>query len=123
VSLEAGQLSQLQALLKALVPQNKFYAPRVLRAGLTGTLSSLSEFFEKMPLTTKQELVADQSASPPYGTNLTYPLEYYTRFCQTSGTSRATGFSMRSRSGRSWASGRRSRRGSDSGVCACPVAE
>ncbi|MCP5120123.1 MAG: phenylacetate--CoA ligase, partial [bacterium] len=35
----------------------------------------------------KQELVDDQLEHPPYGTNLTYPLERYTRFSQTSGTS------------------------------------
>ena len=39
-----------------------------------------------MPFTTKAELVADQAAHPPFGSNLTYPLERYTRFCQTSGT-------------------------------------
>ena len=39
-----------------------------------------------MPFTTKSELVADQSAHPPFGTNLTSPLARYTRFHQTSGT-------------------------------------
>ncbi len=90
MSLEVSQLAQLRALLKELVPTNKFYAPRILRAGLGEKLNSLAEFFEKMPLTTKQELVEDQSANPPYGTNLTYSLERYTRFCQTSGTSGQT---------------------------------
>src|SRR5206468_2913839 len=36
--------------------------------------------------TTKQELVDDQSAHPPYGSNLTFPLDRYTRFSQTSAT-------------------------------------
>ena len=31
--------------------------------------------------------MADQLAHPPFGTNLTYPLNRYTRFHQTSGTS------------------------------------
>lgn len=39
-----------------------------------------------MPFTTKQQLVEDQQAHPPYGSNLSYPLDRYTRFCQTSGT-------------------------------------
>ena len=39
-----------------------------------------------MPFTTKPDLVVDQAAHPPHGTNHTYPLERYTRFCQTSGT-------------------------------------
>jgi phenylacetate-CoA ligase len=40
-----------------------------------------------LPFTTKQELVQDQNANPPYGTNLTFPIELYTRIHQTSGTS------------------------------------
>ena len=39
-----------------------------------------------MPFTTKQQLVEDQNANPPYGTNLSFPIDQYTRFCQTSGT-------------------------------------
>src|SRR5262249_26803312 len=42
--------------------------------------------------TTKQELVDDQQANPPFGSNLTYPLSRYTRFSQTSGS---TGKPMR----------------------------
>src|SRR5207248_2152489 len=33
------------------------------------------------------ELIADQAAHPPYGSNLTFPLAQYTRLHQTSGTS------------------------------------
>jgi phenylacetate-CoA ligase len=43
--------------------------------------------FERLPFTTKAELMDDQLANPPYGTNLTYPLDRYTRLHQTSGTS------------------------------------
>jgi phenylacetate-CoA ligase len=43
--------------------------------------------FERLPLTTKAELLADQAARPPYGTNLTHPLERYVRLHQTSGSS------------------------------------
>jgi phenylacetate-CoA ligase len=63
----------LQSLLDQILPANKFYA-RKAAGGV--------DFF-----TTKQELIDDQAAHPPYGTNLTFPLERYTRFCQTSGTS------------------------------------
>jgi phenylacetate-CoA ligase len=35
-------------------------------------------------------LIEDQIAHPPYGTNLTYPLDRYTRFCQTSATTTGT---------------------------------
>ena len=41
--------------------------------------------FERLPLTTKAELVADQEANPPFGTVLTQPVERYVRLHQTSG--------------------------------------
>ena len=86
-ALAACQWAQLQELLAALVPHNTFYAAR-----LPAHVSSLAEFVARVPLTTKAELVEDQRLHPPYGTNLTFPLEHYTRFCQTSGTS---GFTLR----------------------------
>src|SRR2546425_1139384 len=39
-----------------------------------------------MPFTLKSELIEDQHARPPYGSNLTYPVERYTRITQTSST-------------------------------------
>jgi len=54
--------------------------------GLT-SVTSLEEYSEKVPFTTKAELAADQKLHPPYGSNLTFPLETYHRFHQTSGTS------------------------------------
>ncbi len=42
-----------------------------------------------VPFTTKADLVADFAAHPPYGSNLTFPRERYTHFCQTSGTTGA----------------------------------
>ena len=43
--------------------------------------------FERLPLTTKAELLADQAVSPPFGTNLTYPKDRFVRLHQTSGSS------------------------------------
>jgi phenylacetate-CoA ligase len=43
--------------------------------------------FERLPLTTKIELLADQAAHPPFGTNLTYSLDRFVRLHQTSGSS------------------------------------
>ena len=40
----------------------------------------------ELPPLTKSELVADQAAHPPFGTNLTYELERYVAVHQTSGT-------------------------------------
>jgi phenylacetate-CoA ligase len=71
----------------AIVPANPFYTRKLGGARLQFT--SLAEFATRVPFTTKQELVADQLAQPPFGTNLTFPLDHYTRFHQTSGTSGA----------------------------------
>lgn len=80
------QLERLRALLAAILPGNRFYAPRLANAGMDATIGSLAEFSAQMPFTRKDDLVADQAQHPPYGSNLTFPLERYTRFCQTSGT-------------------------------------
>jgi phenylacetate-CoA ligase len=79
------QLKALQQLLTAILPHNRFYERKLAAAGIR----SLEAFTEQTPFTTKQELVDDQAAHPPYGTNLTYPLTRYTRFHQTSGTTSA----------------------------------
>jgi phenylacetate-CoA ligase len=41
---------------------------------------------DELPPLTKRELIEDQANHPPFGTNLTYPLERYTHLHQTSGT-------------------------------------
>ena len=87
--MNSDPIDQLRCLLAALAT-NPFYAPRLQAAGLDKNVDSVATFLATMPLTTKQELVDDQRASPPFGTNLTYLLESYTRFCQTSGTSGQT---------------------------------
>src|SRR5881628_2694089 len=84
-----SQLEQLRGLLAALVPANRFYTQKYSRAGAPAALVSLKEFTQQYPFTTKQEIAEDQRARPPYGTNLTFPLERYTRFHQTSGTTGA----------------------------------
>jgi phenylacetate-CoA ligase len=81
-SIEAWQLAAVRALAAALAG-NRFYAEKW--RGLEPP-ASLSDFTARYPLTTKVEIVEDQRAHPPFGTNLTYPLERYTRFSQTSGT-------------------------------------
>ncbi|HUB77043.1 MAG TPA: hypothetical protein VL977_08295 [Solirubrobacteraceae bacterium] len=60
---------------------NSFQRAR-LPAGGVGTVEQL----RALPFTTKDELLADQAAAPPFGTNLTYPLERYTHVHLTSGT-------------------------------------
>jgi phenylacetate-CoA ligase len=78
--------------LLAAVRDNPFYTAKLDAAGLDSDLASVSEFSRRVPFTVKQEVIDDQRRHPPYGSNLTYPLNRYTRFCQTSGT---TGDPMR----------------------------
>jgi phenylacetate-CoA ligase len=73
------QGERLAALLAALLPANRFYTTKL--AGLD--TSDLA----RLPFTTKEELVADQAAHPPFGSRLTFPVERYVRLHQTSGTS------------------------------------
>ncbi len=73
------QRERLADLLAAILPHNPFYARKFAGHDLTD--------FNRLPFTTKAELLADQAQTPPYGTNLTYPLTRYSRFHQTSGTS------------------------------------
>ena len=83
---EAEQLTKLNQLLRALIPTNPFYAAKLRNAGIQPPLSGLAEFVTKTPFTTKQELIADQANNPPFGTNLTFSLDRYTRLSQTSAT-------------------------------------
>ncbi len=85
-ALVSKQLTQLRALLAAVLPANQFYLRKFASLGLDSSIASLDDFFQRFPFTFKQELVEDQLAHPPYGTNLTFPIGHYTRCHQTSGT-------------------------------------
>ena len=83
------QYEQLRALLTAILPANPFYAAKFGASGSPTKIVRMSDLAEHFPFTTKAELIEDQRANPPYGTNLTYPLARYTRCHQTSGTAGA----------------------------------
>ena len=74
------QLEKLRAGLGDVLRHNQFYRARLTSVGGW-------DDFERLPFTTKGELLADQAATAPFGTNLTYPLERYVRLHQTSGSS------------------------------------
>ncbi len=86
-SIETLQTERLRGLLRELRAGNAFYRDRIIKADL-GETPSLAEFVAKMPFTTKMDLVWDREEFPPYGSNLTYPIGRYSRFCQSSGTTR-----------------------------------
>ncbi len=75
--------TRLDTLLAAILPGNPFYSAKLRGIGPGSPLSS-------MPFTLKRELIDDQAAHPPYGSNLTYPLDRYTHFSQTSATTTGT---------------------------------
>jgi len=88
--LSAHQWTRLRALVDEVGGANPFWTAKWRAAGLA-TAPDLRDWkdFARLPLTAKTELVGDQAAEPPFGTNLTYPLERYVRVHQTSGTSGA----------------------------------
>ncbi len=87
MTLPEKHLTALNALVAEIAPTNVFYGPRLEACGGAAGFESLEDYAARMPFTTKAELSVDHTAYPPYGTNLTYPVERYTRLHQTSGTS------------------------------------
>ncbi len=85
--LEAEQFRKLRRMLRAILPTNAFYAGKL--AGCRPDRLRSAEALAALPFTSKQELLEDQAAHSPYGTNLTHPLEHYCRLHQTSGTTGA----------------------------------
>jgi phenylacetate-CoA ligase len=80
------QFDKLQRLLREISVRNRFYSKKWNDAGiLTPDIQSFSDF-QKLPFTYKSELVAAQEEAPPFGTNVTFSMDAYTRVHQTSGT-------------------------------------
>ena len=84
-----SQVEQLRKLVATVFGQNPFYTAKLNKAGVSAKVRDLGDFTDSFPFTTKAEISEDQRAHPPYGTNLTYPLDRYIRCHQTSGTSGA----------------------------------
>lgn len=80
------QQKKLQRLLETVLASNPFYREKLDPRPLTRRPLSLTEFRRHVPFTGKRELLEDQISNPPYGRNLSFPLQRYTRFNQTSGS-------------------------------------
>jgi phenylacetate-CoA ligase len=76
------QLEKLNRLLAEVRANNAFYQRKL--AGCPVRLESIEQL-GTLPLTTKEELQPD-AGEAPFATNLTYPVERYVRYHQTSGT-------------------------------------
>lgn len=86
-ALEQIQLKRFQLMVGQLLESNSFYRAKLTDAGLQNAQDIKSfDDYRRLPLTTKTELSVDQIDHPPYGTNMTYEREHYTRIHQTSGT-------------------------------------
>lgn len=86
-ALQEVQLRKFQMMMEPVLTHNQFYQNKMKDAGITSAEQIRTwDDVHRLPFTTKQELVFDQAGNPPYGTNLTYPQELYTRIHQTSGT-------------------------------------
>jgi phenylacetate-CoA ligase len=80
--LRGHQLVRLNELLAAILSHNRFYAEKLATAGLP--LRAWDEL-SRLPYTFKEELKGS-SGGTEFAANLTWPVERYVRFHQTSGT-------------------------------------
>src|SRR2546425_684828 len=80
----AAQWRRLSRALPELLLTNVFYGRKLADAGIRDVRELRSA--RELPFTTKAELSTDQAEHPPFGSNLTYPVEQYVRLHQTSGT-------------------------------------
>ncbi|HWC01874.1 MAG TPA: AMP-binding protein [Methylomirabilota bacterium] len=86
-TLREWQWQRLIAGLGDVWDSNIFWRERLRAAGVRDPRDVASwADFARLPRLTKAELSADQAAHPPFGTNLTHPLDRYVRVFQTSGT-------------------------------------
>jgi phenylacetate-CoA ligase len=81
-AIRAAQREKFAALWSTVTQQNAFYRRKFEGVRFDPVRDNLAA----LPFTTRAELQDDQSAHPPYGSNLSFPIEQYTRFHQTSGT-------------------------------------
>jgi phenylacetate-CoA ligase len=84
-TLRDAQFGRLRALLAEVLPGNRFLARRL--AGVRPDDIRGPADLARLPFTTKADLAADQAEHPPYGSNLSFPPDRYSRLHQTSGTS------------------------------------
>jgi phenylacetate-CoA ligase len=89
-ALDALKLARLRSLLQAILPGNAFYAAKLARVADPAGIESLLALAD-WPFTFKDELVeaagtAIAAGRPATPGNLTYPVDRYVRYHQTSGT-------------------------------------
>ena len=81
-AVDAIKLERLRAVLRTILPRNRFYASKLAR---TPQRIELLDELADWPFTFKEELV-EAAAATGVPANLTWPVDRYVRFHQTSGT-------------------------------------
>lgn len=86
-ALDQERLHRLREGLEILLQSNAFYARKLQGIDVHAATRDLLAFQSTIPVTTKEELSTDHAENPPFGSNLTYPIDAYSRLHQTSGSS------------------------------------
>ena len=74
-------------MLEPVLRSNLFYRDKLAADGLEAAADLTGmDAYRQLPFTTRDELAADQSRTPPYGTLPTFPPEHYIQEHHTSGT-------------------------------------
>jgi phenylacetate-CoA ligase len=84
--LEAIQARRLSALLAEILPLGRFYIRKLAEAGLEPEDLITPADLQRLPFTTKAEILVSQEQHPPYGDVHAYPPDRYNRLHQTSGS-------------------------------------
>jgi phenylacetate-CoA ligase len=82
-ALAALQRRKLSAMLRDVLATNEFYRRKLASI----EFDAATDPIDKLPFTTRVQLERDQAENPPFGTNLTKPIDQYVRLYQTSGSS------------------------------------
>ena len=77
---------KFQTLLQRVRESNAFQADHFPALADCAQWAGFDDFAENCPFTEKNDLALDRRENKPYGTNLTFPVEEYSCFHQTSGT-------------------------------------
>jgi phenylacetate-CoA ligase len=80
------QLRKLKKLLEVVSNSNPFYQKKFQDHGVKLEVIKSLEDIRKLPFSYKEEYLRDQEENPPFGTNLSEPLENFIRYHQTTGT-------------------------------------
>ena len=83
--MQQEQLKSMNELLAA-ARKNPFYKKRLTDEMLSSEFEHVHQISDVFPCLTKDEIAADHKEFPPFGTNLSLPIEEYNHFSQTSGT-------------------------------------